>query len=317
MRLSANILQSAEQRTNPLGQREILLRSLAIPAIEHLSVTRDQFDTIDLSNNHLTRLENLPKLERLTTLYLGGNGVNYVDGKNLKRNCPGLDTVILSGNGVKGWNVIGDLGVGCPKLEFLSLVGNPVTRRQHYRLYTIHKIPTLKVLDFQKVKQSERERAQRLASSAAGAAMEADARLEARAAAATAAASSGVSTDAAEFASGAYANGENNGTANTFEPGEGKSAEESFATQFTVEEKAKIRELVANAASAEEIDRIESLVKRGVFPGSLESVNGGDKNVLPPPPPPPPLPEETVQGNDKRSAEEGEGGSDSKRQRSE
>lgn len=63
--------------------------------------------------------------------------MNYVDGKNLKRNCPGLDTVILSGNGVKGWNVIGDLGVGCPKLEFLSLVGNPVTSKWYNNCFVI------------------------------------------------------------------------------------------------------------------------------------------------------------------------------------
>jgi U2 small nuclear ribonucleoprotein A' len=129
MRLSANILQSAEQRTNPLGEREILLRSLAIPAIEHLAVTRDQFDAIDMSNNHLSRLENFPRLERLSCLYLGGNGIDFVDGKNLRRNVPGLKTLILSGNGVRGWNVIADLGAGCPKLEFLSLVGNPVTSK--------------------------------------------------------------------------------------------------------------------------------------------------------------------------------------------
>ena len=129
MRLSAHILQSAEQRTNPIGDREIILRSLAIPSIEHLAVTRDQFDTMDLSNNHISRLENFPRLDRLTCLYLGGNSINYVDGKNLKRNVPNLTTVILSGNGVKGWNVIGDLGSGCPKLEFLSLVGNPVTSK--------------------------------------------------------------------------------------------------------------------------------------------------------------------------------------------
>ena len=103
MRLSANILQSAEQRTNPLGEREILLRSLAIPAIEHLAVTRDQFDVVDMSNNHLARLENFPRLERLSCLYLGGNGIDYVDGKNLRRNVPGLKTLILTGNGVRGW----------------------------------------------------------------------------------------------------------------------------------------------------------------------------------------------------------------------
>ena len=143
----------------------------------------------------------------------------------------------------------------------------------------------------------------------AGAAMEADARLEARAAAAD----SSAATDGA-VASGTYANGSHGdiGT-NTFEPGEGKSAEESFATQFTAEEKARIRDMVANAASAEEIDRIESLVKRGVFPGSSES--GGNGIVPPPPPPPPPpLPEE---GNQDNGDEVGEEGDDSKRQRTE
>ena len=102
------------------------------PAIEHLAVTRDQFDVIDLTNNHLSRLENFPKLDRLNCLYLGGNGIDYVDGTNLKRNLPCLRTLILTGNGIRGWNVIGDLGSGCPKLEFLSLVGNPVTSKSSF-----------------------------------------------------------------------------------------------------------------------------------------------------------------------------------------
>ena len=145
--------------------------------------------------------------------------------------------------------------------------------RQHYRLYTIHKIPTLKVLDFQKVKQSERERAGKLAASAAGAAMEADARLEAAAA---------QSSDDVKMPAYTAANGGSNGEANTFEPGQGETSEQSFATQFSAKEKEQIRELVANAASAEEIDRIESMVKRGIFPGKSE----GDGNIPPPPPPP-------------------------------
>lgn len=188
------------------------------------------------------------------------------------------------------------------------------TGRQNYRLYAIYKIPTLKVLDFQKVKQSERERAQRLATSAAGAAMEADARLEAIAAAATTAAASMEEDGALLAAGGAYAAGAVNGEngTNTFEPGEGKSAEESFATQFTVEEKAKIRDMVANAASAEEIDRIESLVKRGIFPGSSSA--GSD--AMPSQPPPPP--EESWDGNNGKRSAEGDGeGSDAKKQRSE
>ena len=156
-------------------------------------------------------------------------------------------------------------------------------------------------MDFQKVKQSERERAERLASSAAGAAMEADARLEAHAAA-TSAADDNTAFASSNGAHTAAANGE----ANTFEPGEGKTAEESFATQFTMEEKAKIRDMVANAASPQEIDRIESLVKRGIFPGSSETTN------IPPPPPP--------ESDGKRSAETDEGEEEegvAKRQKSE
>ena len=118
--------------------------------------------------------------------------------------------------------------------------------------------------------------------------MEADCRLEARAAASTA---PGHGT----IASGAYDNGNER---NTFEPGEGKNAEESFATQFSPEEKAKIREMVANAASAEEIDRIENLVKKGIFPGQANN-----NDVIPPPPPPPP-PEEEGDGAAKRQRTE-------------
>mmetsp|Transcript_20445 Transcript_20445/g.41128 ORF Transcript_20445/g.41128 Transcript_20445/m.41128 type:complete len:133 (+) Transcript_20445:282-680(+) len=130
MRLSAQILQSAEQRTNPLSERELVLRSLAIPSIEHLSVTRDQFDSIDFSNNHITSLDNFPRLNRLSSLYLSGNDVERVDARNLRRNLPGLKTLVLTGNRVAGWDVLGDLGVGCPGLEFLSLAGNPVTTRR-------------------------------------------------------------------------------------------------------------------------------------------------------------------------------------------
>lgn len=107
-------------------------------------------------------------------------------------------------------------------------------------------MPSLKVLDFVKVKDAEREKAKRLAMSAAGAALESDVRLEARNAAAAASSSS----------SGAK----------TFVPGEGRSAEESFTTQFTKEQKEQIRKMVAEASSPEEIERIEASVKRGVFP---------------------------------------------------
>lgn len=84
-----------------------------------------------------------------------------------------------------------------------------------------------------KIKQSERGKAERLAQSAAGAALESDSKIEA---------------------------------GKSFVPGEGRSAEESFATSFTPKQKEQIRQLVANAKSPGEIEQIEASVQRGVFP---------------------------------------------------
>lgn len=57
MRLSAEVLSLSEQRSNALGEREIVLRGLSIPAIEHLAATRDLFDAIDLADNRIARVE--------------------------------------------------------------------------------------------------------------------------------------------------------------------------------------------------------------------------------------------------------------------
>lgn len=119
----------------------------------------------------------------------------------------------------------------------------PRAGRQHYRLYTINSIPSLKVLDYVKISKSEREKAERLAKSAAGAALEADVQGE---------------------------QSTNGLSSKTFVPGEGLSAQTSFKTSFTAEEKAQIRELVANASSAAEIEEIELSVQRGILPPQIQ-----------------------------------------------
>lgn len=45
---------------------------------------------------------------------------------------------------------------------------NPITAKQHYRLYVIHKLPQLKLLDFRKIKMKEKEDAKRLFKSKKG-----------------------------------------------------------------------------------------------------------------------------------------------------
>ena len=43
-----------------------------------------------------------------------------------------------------------------PKLQYLSLLDNNITKKPNYRLYVIHKIKSLRVLDFIKVKAKVR-----------------------------------------------------------------------------------------------------------------------------------------------------------------
>ena len=129
MRLSAELIGSSEQRTNDLGEREIVLRGFAIPVIEHLGVTRDAFDAMDLTDNRLSRLENFPRLNRLSSLYISGNVIETIDGSNLAKNVANLIQLDLSHNRISSLFEVGNLGSACKKLEILNLDGNPVTSK--------------------------------------------------------------------------------------------------------------------------------------------------------------------------------------------
>ena len=72
--------------------------------------------------------------------------------------CPKLDTLVLTNNRIAKLSDIDELA-SCTTLLRLSLVGNLVYNLPNYRLYTIHRIPSLKTLDFQKITQKEREMA--------------------------------------------------------------------------------------------------------------------------------------------------------------
>ena len=78
------------------------------------------------------------------------------------RYLPNLNNLLLTNNKIQSIEDIEKIGKFSPNLERLSLVGNIVTNIPNYRLYTIHQIPSLKVLDFQNVTDKEREAAQEL-----------------------------------------------------------------------------------------------------------------------------------------------------------
>lgn len=139
---------------------------------------QDQYDVLDFSDNEIKKLENFPRCTRLTSLLLSNNHISRI-APNISEQVINLETLIMANNRIENLSEIDNL-VGCAKLSTLCLLGNPVVRRQHYRLYVIHKLPTVKVLDFCKVKDGERKQAARLFKSAAGKLMEADVEAEAQ-----------------------------------------------------------------------------------------------------------------------------------------
>ncbi|RCH84394.1 U2 small nuclear ribonucleoprotein [Rhizopus azygosporus] len=166
MKLTADLINNSLSHINPLGDRELILRDLKIPAIENLGVTKDLNDTIDFTNNDLRVLGNFPRLNRLKCLLLNNNRITRIE-SGLETYVPHLHTIILTNNAIAE---LGDLEplTKLKKLTHLSLLDNPVAKKQHYRLYVIHKLPQLRVLDFNKVKLAERNEAKKLFSTEQG-----------------------------------------------------------------------------------------------------------------------------------------------------
>ena len=92
---------------------------------------------------------------------LANNKISAVE-PDFAEMCPKLTSLILTNNRLSKLEDVDRLGSGCLTLTRLSLIGNLVCNLPNYRLYTIGRIPSLKVLDFQSVTQQEREMARKL-----------------------------------------------------------------------------------------------------------------------------------------------------------
>ena len=68
---------------------------------------------------------------------------------------PKLHTLVLTNNRLVNLVEIDPLA-SIPKLQYLSLLDNNITKKPNYRLYVIHKLKSLRVLDFIKVKAKVR-----------------------------------------------------------------------------------------------------------------------------------------------------------------
>ncbi|QSL65099.1 hypothetical protein MERGE_002404 [Pneumocystis wakefieldiae] len=157
MRLNIDLLNNAPSYINPAKERELDLRGHKIPTIENLGVTKDQNDAIDFTDNDIRFLGNFPKLIRIRTLLLSRNRISSISSQ-LPSTLPNLRTLILTSNSISELSDIRCLS-GLRKLTFLSLMDNPVSRKENYRLWVVWICSSLRVLDFSKVRQCEREAA--------------------------------------------------------------------------------------------------------------------------------------------------------------
>lgn len=221
MRLTADLARDSPAYINPLRQRELSLRGFKIPVIENIGATQDQYQIIDLSDNDILKIDGFPVLTRLEGLLLSNNRICRIVGGLGK--CLGqLTTLILTNNKLstlKSLKPLSDLST----ITHLCLLGNPVAKLEDYRLFVIHRLPNLKVFDFQKVKQKEREEAKAKFGELALEVEEAvDEQMEEK-------------------------------KANTFTPGEG--------VELSAEERTAILEKIKNAKTVTEIEQLEKQLK--------------------------------------------------------
>lgn len=125
----------------------------------------------------------------------------------------------------------------------LSLLHNPITAKQHYRLYIVYKFPQLRLLDFRKIKMKEKEEARALFKSKKGKELQKEISKRVK----------------------------------TFVPG--SNLPNAAKTKgLTDQEIKRIGEAISKASSLEEVERLQKLLQSGQIPGQEQNGTNG-KNI--------------------------------------
>mmetsp|Transcript_12006 Transcript_12006/g.27424 ORF Transcript_12006/g.27424 Transcript_12006/m.27424 type:complete len:246 (-) Transcript_12006:98-835(-) len=242
MRLTLELLQQAPQSLNPANHRQLLLRGCKIPAIENLGGSSDAYECIDLSDNDLIKLGNFPPLKRLHVLLLTNNRITRI-AEDAFTPLPNLVSITLTGNRLEKLVDLEPL-TRLKHMQRLSLLENPVTKVKHYRPYMINKCSkTLRILDFNRIKDKERKAAGLLFAGERGKKL-----LEEIAPPRAAAKEL---TDA--------------------------KAVETVKTGPTPEVIERIKKAIAEAETIEEVTRLERALKSGILPEDLKDEGSGMK----------------------------------------
>ncbi|KAI8628296.1 L domain-like protein [Xylariaceae sp. FL1651] len=241
MRLTAELLQNSPSWLNALKERELDLRGHRIPAIENLGVAGPQ-DAIDLVDNDIQVLGNFPLSPRIHTLLLARNRISSIQ-PTLANSIPNLMNLQLESNNLNELADLDPLG-SFPRLTHLVLRDNPVTKKEHYRYWVLWRCPSVRFLDYVKVKDAERKHAKELFGSAES------------------------PTDLATKIMGSKSKTfdvsslSNNGGAS------GLSMRMS-RIKLTEKEKKRLQDMIKRATSLDEITRLETMLKEGRMPAGI------------------------------------------------
>ncbi|KAF2492092.1 small nuclear ribonucleoprotein U2 [Lophium mytilinum] len=243
MRLTVDVIQGSLSYINPLLERELDLRGHKIPTIENLGAAKDQ-DAIDFTDNDLSTLGNFPLSPRIRTLLLARNRITTIQ-PALSKSIPGLYSLVLTENNISELSDLNALG-GFKKLTHLVLMENPVTRDTNYRSWILFLCPTVRFLDFKKVKDTERSQAKRVFGTATEP---------------SALASEILGTKSRTFEPGAAVNGD-----------ESASKENRVQLKLTAAQQKRLEALLKKATTIQEIAWYEKEISEGrIPPGVLES----------------------------------------------
>ncbi|KAF3061375.1 U2 small nuclear ribonucleoprotein A' [Daldinia childiae] len=241
MRLTVELLQNSPSWLNALKERELELRGHRIPTIENLGVAGPQ-DCIDFVDNDIQVLGNFPLSPRIRSLLLQRNRIASIQ-PTLVNSIPNLTTLQLESNNLSELADLDPLG-SFPRLTHLVLRDNPVTKKEYYRYWILWRCPTVRFLDFEKVKDAERKEAATLFGTAEEP---------------TELASKIMGVKSKTFDSVLSANGAPSGALPT----------RMSRIKLTEKEKTRLQDMIKKATSLDEITRLEAMLREGRIPAGV------------------------------------------------
>lgn len=132
--------------TSSIGQSSVALR-----------VNNNQIQNLNDFDEALSGVFDNPT--QLQWIDLSGNAISSIK-ETVFAPYRNIITLHLHGNALSRYSDIDHLAKCLPRLHSLTLHGNPLEEKKHYRNYVISAIPTLMQLDFSSITPGDREKAE-------------------------------------------------------------------------------------------------------------------------------------------------------------